>query len=464
MGSMERHVQRPGGKAEHLRRMPRDHERLDRGRQRLPRHLLIHAEPLQATVQIDGDAVEIAPPVGAVLPPPGRKATIVDDPLEPEAREHLSGGLDIGRGDPEVAVQVGAGRVVGVPDSQRRALQEDGAKADGFEGSQDLGRGGVDPEVAGDGRDAGRRLSVGGTCHVAHCTSAKREVPAGASHSGYGRLGDPDLYGLAEGVVRSNKTASTVPAARAEGLLVQTLGDETVIYDTEAKEAHCLKPLAAVVFHSSDGHATVGELARTAEARLGSAVSDADVADAVAQLESVGLLQTALVVRAGNGVVATNGRGVSRREMLRRVGFAGATAAVGTSLVTSIVPPNAFALSGIPAGCTGCTQNKDCISNHCCQSTPGKSCNQTCCAGSRNSCHVTSCRCGGTGDLCTTRASCPGGQDCICICTVCNTEVAGGECPVCPSGSTTCCTGRVLECTAPLLDDPEPTPTPTPPA
>src|SRR4051794_10833547 len=120
--------------------------------------------------------------------------------------------------------------------------------------------------------------------------------------------------------MRSNKTASTVPAARSDGLLVQTLGDETVIYDTESKEAHCLKPLAAIVFVCSDGRATVADIAGAAEARLGHAVSEADVADAVGQLGSVGLLQTALVVRAGNGLVARHGGGVSRREMLRRVG------------------------------------------------------------------------------------------------------------------------------------------------
>ena len=155
--------------------------------------------------------------------------------------------------------------------------------------------------------------------------------------------------------MRSRVTASVVPAARSDELLIEPVGDETVIYDTRSKEAHCLKPLAAIVFERSDGDATVGEIARIAEQRLGDAVSDADVADAVAQLESLDLLQTPLVVRAGGGLVATNGRGVSRREMLRRVGFAGAATVAGTSLVTSIVAPNAFALSGIPAGCSGCT-------------------------------------------------------------------------------------------------------------
>jgi len=264
--------------------------------------------------------------------------------------------------------------------------------------------------------------------------------------------------------VRSNKTASTVPAARSDGLLVQTLGDETVIYDAESKQAHCLKPLAAIVFDCSNGQATVGDIARVAEERLGHDVVDADVADAVGQLESVGLLQTALVVRAGNGLVAGNGRGVSRREMLRRVGFAGAAAASGTSLVTSIVAPNAIAASGIPAGCSGCTGNPTCGSGHCCQSNAGKSCNQSCCATANNSCHITGCACTIGGASCLLRNCGQGEGNCICTCTVCASEIPGG-CPSCPSGSTSCCdpTNSAFTCTAPFLEPPaDATPTPTP--
>src|SRR3954471_24465169 len=190
--------------------------------------------------------------------------------------------------------------------------------------------------------------------------------------------------------LRSKVTAKAVPAARSDGLLTESIGDETVIYDTDSKQAHCLRPLAAIVFSGCDGRATVADIANIARQRLGGAVSDKDVADAVAQLESLGLLKSALVVRAGGGLVATNGRGVSRREMLRRVGFAGAAAAVGTPLVTSIVAPNAFAASGIATGCAGCGTNSDCISKHCCTKgdISGKTCQNGCCVGLNNSCHI----------------------------------------------------------------------------
>src|SRR3954454_16499864 len=109
---------------------------------------------------------------------------------------------------------------------------------------------------------------------------------------------------------------AAVPAAQSDGVLVQPLGDETVIYDRESKEAHCLKPLAAVVFDCCDGHATVADIASMSTQRLGEAITDADVADAVHQLESLDLLQAAPVVRLSDDPVSSNGHGMSRREMI----------------------------------------------------------------------------------------------------------------------------------------------------
>src|SRR4051812_1574608 len=93
--------------------------------------------------------------------------------------------------------------------------------------------------------------------------------------------------------MRSKDRATVVPAARSDGLLIEPVGDETVIYDTDSKQAHCLKPLAAIAFGCCDGHATIGEITSAAQRRLGHDVSKSAVADAVAQLEGLGLLQSA---------------------------------------------------------------------------------------------------------------------------------------------------------------------------
>src|SRR3954452_9700384 len=152
-------------------------------------------------------------------------------------------------------------------------------------------------------------------------------------------------------VTRARDTVGAVPAARSEGLLVQSVGEETVIYDRETKVAHCLKPLAAIVFGSSDGRTTVGAIAKLSSERLGKTVSETDVADAVSQLDDLGLLQTVAIISSEDGRRESEDNGVSRREMIRRVGFAGAATVAATSLVTSVAPSTALARSGIPTGC-----------------------------------------------------------------------------------------------------------------
>lgn len=197
-----------------------------------------------------------------------------------------------------------------------------------------------------------------------------------------------------------------VPATRSDGLLVEQVGRDIVVYDTTSNEAHCLKGLAAVVFRHADSHPSAADLAKTAAAEIAEPVTEAQVADAVAQLSERGLMQTPLVVRDG----------LSRRELVRRSAFIG-TAAFATPLITSIVAPTAaMAASGVPTGCTGCGQNKDCVSNHCCQ--PQKDCNDLrgCCVGLNNSCQLN-----------------PNGVGCTVV-------VAGCGSLVCPPGSNKCCT------------------------
>ena len=94
-----------------------------------------------------------------------------------------------------------------------------------------------------------------------------------------------------EGTSRVRKqTAITRPVARAEGLLVESVGEETVVYDLDTKEAHCLKSLAAAVFMYADGTKTASDIAELAAYRMGTPVTEAEVKDAFAQLESCALL------------------------------------------------------------------------------------------------------------------------------------------------------------------------------
>ena len=125
-------------------------------------------------------------------------------------------------------------------------------------------------------------------------------------------------------------TRRNLPLARHEGMLVEHVGDETVIYDSKTKEAHCLSPLAAVVFAQCDGRTRVKEIAAATTERLGEPVDDTRVMDALAQLE-----ERALLAAPARG-------GLSRRDMFQKsAAAAGGVAAV--PLITSIVAPAAIA-------------------------------------------------------------------------------------------------------------------------
>jgi hypothetical protein len=141
-----------------------------------------------------------------------------------------------------------------------------------------------------------------------------------------GRIRPRFLKGTANGAM----AGSTKPLARSdEGLLVEPIGDETVIYDAESKEAHCLGPLAAVVFANCDGHTTIERLASLSAERLGEPVEVEDVLDALAQLEERELMAVPVTPRGGD---------LSRRDLMRR----SAGVAAG-ALITTVVAPNAIA-------------------------------------------------------------------------------------------------------------------------
>jgi hypothetical protein len=149
------------------------------------------------------------------------------------------------------------------------------------------------------------------------------------------------------------------PQARRDGLVVEELPDEVLIYDTERHKAHCLNPTAALVWKCCDGRNSVGEISRLLETELHTPASEDVVWHALEHLSRRHLLQ-ARVERP-----ASVGR-LTRREMLRRVGTA-----AGVALVTTIAAP--YAAQAASTKCLGageiCFQDVDCCSGLRCLGT-----------------------------------------------------------------------------------------------
>ena len=116
-----------------------------------------------------------------------------------------------------------------------------------------------------------------------------------------------------------------------EELVVQELENELLIYNLKTNRAICLNRTAALVWQSCDGKSDISEITQKLEEELGASVNEELVLFAVSELNNKGLIE--------NGEkIADSFRGLSRREIVRRVGFA---SLVTLPIVSSIVAPKA---------------------------------------------------------------------------------------------------------------------------
>lgn len=151
--------------------------------------------------------------------------------------------------------------------------------------------------------------------------------------------------------VNSNRA----PQARTEGLVIQTLPDEVLIYDLQRHKAHCLNGSAAIIWNHCDGKTTVTEMAGLLEQELNRPVDEAMVLYGLDQLEKARLLAR---TKAGQ---APKGR-MTRREAVRNMGLA---AVIGLPLVTSILAPTAVQAATCRATGAACGTGAQCCSGVC---------------------------------------------------------------------------------------------------
>ena len=153
------------------------------------------------------------------------------------------------------------------------------------------------------------------------------------------------------------ENAGSIPRARREGLVIQELPDEVLVYDRERDKAHCLNQTAALVWKYCDGKTTVPTMARQLEQDLNTnGIDEKVVWYALDQLSKDHLLED-------NVVPPTLLGGMTRRQMVQVLGVAAAVIAI--PLVTSIVAPTpAQAATCTPSG-GGCVSGATCCSGSC---------------------------------------------------------------------------------------------------
>jgi hypothetical protein len=155
------------------------------------------------------------------------------------------------------------------------------------------------------------------------------------------------------------------PTSRKKDIVVQEYNNEILIYDLSLHKAFSLNETSALVWQACDGSKTVSEISRQISKQLKSPVTEDFVWLALDQLKQDNLLEE-------DTVPANPFEGLSRREVIRKVGYA---SLVALPVIASLVAPTAImaqstncaAVSGRTNGCT-CTANGQCASA-CCGST-----------------------------------------------------------------------------------------------
>jgi|SRR6185312_5640879 len=117
------------------------------------------------------------------------------------------------------------------------------------------------------------------------------------------------------------------PPTRRHGLIVCELEDETLVYDRENDEAHCLNQTAALVWKHCDGVLSVAEISRLLEHELQEKVDEQIVWLALSQLKKKRLLAAPL---------RPSSPPISRREMAHKLAHA---AVIALPLITTIIAP-----------------------------------------------------------------------------------------------------------------------------
>ncbi len=143
-----------------------------------------------------------------------------------------------------------------------------------------------------------------------------------------------------------------MPRARQDELIVQSIGDETVVYDERHSRVHRLNRTAALVWSHCDGERTVAALASVMRQEAGqdggnsagensvweNSVWENSVWLALDRLEKAHLLQDPLVKPA-------RAAPITRRDVLRQAALAGGLPLLLPAIQSIVAPTPAMAMS-----------------------------------------------------------------------------------------------------------------------
>ena len=128
------------------------------------------------------------------------------------------------------------------------------------------------------------------------------------------------------------------PRKRQENLVVQEIGDETIIYDETRNHAHRLNHTAGLVWSHCDGQRTIADLAAVLQRGTDALVTEEVIWLALDRLEKEQLLVEPLVRPAD----ATR---ITRRDVLKKAALVGGMTLMIPVVQSMVAPTPAMAMS-----------------------------------------------------------------------------------------------------------------------
>jgi Coenzyme PQQ synthesis protein D (PqqD) len=147
-----------------------------------------------------------------------------------------------------------------------------------------------------------------------------------------------------------------LPLAKKEDIVIQELNDEVLIYDLLRNQAFCLNETSVIIWQMCDGTKTVAEISQAASQKFKAKISEDFVWLALDQFK-----KDELITNEFTSVFA----GMTRREVIRKVGFA---SMVALPVVASIIAPTAVSAASCVTSNAGlpCTTSGQCCDNGLC--------------------------------------------------------------------------------------------------
>lgn len=131
-------------------------------------------------------------------------------------------------------------------------------------------------------------------------------------------------------------------ANRAEGLAIQAIGDEVLVYDQGRHTAFCLNRVATAIWNACDGRRDVSEIAKTAAHAIGLPVSSEAALLAISDFERDGLMASSLPDGDPPVCLPAGRPFLTRRDAIARMTTGAAVLLPAVAMLSTPTPAEAY--------------------------------------------------------------------------------------------------------------------------